>query len=151
MSETNTLDAVKENFYDEHKKRHEMAQTNLLEGYTAYQLSALEEKSGLKRCFFCVSLLMMFLPPLFLGTVYRSVYFGYISSESFSTIASIVGGMVTLVADIMFLPKIIAEYCFNKEEDKYILQLFSHAHQSDKDHDDSKMHARDVLNDILKR
>lgn len=151
MMESNTLKAVKEDFYEEHKKRHEEAQTRLLEGYTGYQLSVLSEKPGLKRCFFGVSLMMLFLPPLFLVAIYRSVYFGYISSDSFTAITSIAGGMVALVADIMFLPKIIAEYCFNKEEDKYILQLFSHAHQSDKDHDDYKKQSHEVMSKLLKK
>ena len=126
-----TLENVEDDFYEKHRKRHEDAQTELLEGYKDYQIEALEQKTKFKRCFFVVSVIMMFIPPLFLVVVYRAIYFGFISPSSFSAIASIGGGLAALVADIMIIPKTIAEYCFNKEEDGNILKLFSNVQQND--------------------
>lgn len=126
-----TLKTVEDDFYEEHRKRHEDAQTELLENYTKYQVSALEQKTKFKRCFFVVSIIMMFIPPILLFSVYRAVYFGYIAPSSFTAVASIGGGLAALVADIMIIPKTIAEYCFNKEEDKYVLKWFSNAQRND--------------------
>lgn len=67
------LSAISEglSFDEQHRHRHEDAQTELLEKYTEYQIQALTQKIQFKRCFFVVSLLLMFVPPLFLFVVYK--------------------------------------------------------------------------------
>ena len=137
-------------FDEQQRQKHEAAQTKLLEEYTDYQIEALRQKMMFKRCFFVVSLIMMFLPPVFLFVVYRSIYFGYISSESYSAIASIAGGLGVLVADIMFLPKTIANYCFNRDEDTNILKLFSNAQSNDRYRDEQENRDSEILKKILK-
>lgn len=136
---TKTLASVAESFYEEHRKRHENAQTELLESYTNYQKNSLEQKIKLKGVFFVVSLIMMFIPPIILVAGYFAVYFGWVSSDSFTAIAAVGGGIVALIADMLTIPRIIAEYCFNKEEDKNIMQLFANAQKHDRKQQKSKL------------
>lgn len=150
--EEKQLTAINEglSFDEQHRHRHEDAQTELLEKYTAYQIEALAQKVKFKRCFFVVSLLLMFVPPLFLFVVYRGIYFGYISADSYSAIASLAGGMGVLVADIMFLPKTIANYCFNKDEDANIMKLFTNVQSNDRYHNEQNSNSIDFLKRVLK-
>jgi len=131
---TKTLRSVAESFYEEHRQRHENAQTELLESYTNYQKNSLEQKIALKRVFFVVSVAMMLIPPFFLLCLYRAIYYGYISSSSLTAMAATGGGMLALIADMITIPRIIAEYCFNKDEDNNIMKLFSNAQENDHKH-----------------
>lgn len=55
--------------------------------------------------------------------------------DSMSIILTIIAYLIELIASIMILPKIIADYLFNKEEDREYMEII---HDLEKYHEDKK-------------
>lgn len=106
------------------RKERERAHSEIVNGYVAYQLNALKSKECYKRVFIIMCIMWFLAPLLFMVVIYRSIYYGYISSQSYTAVAGIVASMVSFVSGIIVLPKTIAEYCFNKSEDSLVLNWF---------------------------
>lgn len=118
-------------FDEEQRQSHEKDHTALISAYREYQVGALEKKNKYKLIFFIVCMLLLLFPIGFVVIVYRAIHFGWLPSDSCATAATIVGAMFGFTVDLVVLPKTVAEYFFNKEEDKNIIQLFANARQHD--------------------
>lgn len=55
-----------------------------------------------------------------------------------------------MVADIMFLPKTIANYCFNKDEDANIMKLFTNVQSNDRYHNEKDSNSLDFWESVIK-
>ena len=138
-------------FDEQHRRQHESDHTALLSQYAAYQVASLKYKNKYKFVFFLVCLILLALPIVFVGIIFRAVYYGWLSTESYSTLAAIITATIGASADIMILPKIMGEYFFNKEEDKNIIELFSNAQKNDQYYDKKEDSRQEILNKIISK
>lgn len=120
--------SVKENEYLEHTKRY----TDLLDTFNKNIKSSNNLKNKLKASFFCfIVLLMMALTILFIYSVIKCFEiikdvnsYRMVSVENIiGPIISIIPSLVTMLTSLVKLPKIIAEYLFNSQEDKDMVSL----------------------------
>lgn len=124
----------KELSFDEaHRRLHEKAHSELLDAYAKYQINSLSSKQAYKTIFFYLCSFLLVLPLLFLILICILIYHGYVDLLSDTTLISIVGTIVTFISNIVILPKIIAEYCFNKQEDAVVATIFTNAQKHDVD------------------
>lgn len=129
MSSDNPQDKKKENTkYDEHTKKY----TDLLDSFITNTKSSNKLKSGLKIAFFIIIVLIMVgLAALFSYSVYKAFnVIMYLNTENnhstesvIGTVASIIPSLATMIVALIKLPKIIAKYLFNPEEDKNMVAI----------------------------
>lgn len=117
--------------FDEQQRRlHEEAHSDLLKGYTKYQLKALKQKARYKKYFFWMCMVLLVTPLVFGGCALCAIENAETRAQyNFAIIAC---QLIAFVSAVAVLPKTIAEYCFNKYEDGTILKLFLNAQRHDK-------------------
>lgn len=129
MSSDNSQDKGKKNTkYDEHTKKY----TDLLDSFIANTKSSNKLKSGLKISFFVIIVLIMAgLTVLFSYSVRKAfnviMYLNSVNNNSTESIigavSSIIPSLATMLVSLIKLPKIIAQYLFNPEEDKNMVAI----------------------------
>jgi len=131
------------------------AMTKLLEEFKEHYVKQIKTKESLKKCFF--GLTMGSLAFVLIGCVVLICYLLPIddSLEAFAgVITALVGGITSLLA----IPKIIADYLFNKNEEQSIKEIFIEIAKADapercnaldaerkKDIDDTRDSLKDAL------
>lgn len=114
------------NMQDTHDK-YTKAYIDILNTYKIQISSSIEEKKKLKEKFFnVIKNVMYWLIFVFIITIIFSIIlFGIMAYKNYDSIAVVTGAIATIISSfstmivsIFKLPKIVAEYLFNKEEDK---------------------------------
>ena len=114
------------NMQDTHDK-YTKAYIDILNTYKVQISSSIEEKKKLKEKFFnVIKNVMYWLIFVFIITIIFSIIlFGIMAYKNYDSIAVVTGAIATIISSfstmivsIFKLPKIVAEYLFNKEEDK---------------------------------
>lgn len=135
-------------FDEQQRQQHERDHTELLKEYTKYQLQTLNSKNDYRSIFFFICLGLLIFPIVFVCVVYRAIFYGWLPDNTYSTIAVIAGGISSFVVNTIVLPRTIAEYFFNKEEDKNIIQMFSNAQKNDQCRNQNGHDRQEILNKI---
>lgn len=108
------------------------AYVNILDTYRTQIDSSVTKKNGLKEYFFtAIKHIMYALTFLFITTIIGSfILFGLMIKFNYQSVSVITGSVsaiissfVTMVLSIFKLPEIIANYLFNKEEDKLMSDI----------------------------
>ena len=136
----NLRESVQEelNFDEQHRRKHEEANSKLIDSYVKYQTSALKYKNYYKFAFVAVCIFMLIIPPIVLIFLMLFVICKTVAFDSYGTIVVFVGDMISFVAAVKYLPQIVAKYCFNRDENNNIQQLFLNVYQHDKDLQDKE-------------
>lgn len=125
IDDLNYSDIQKDLDFDEEQRRlQEKAHSKLIKGYVDYQVKALAKKEWYKGVFIFVCSIVMFLPFFIIGYICYGIQSQIISEQSYATFVGMLGSVISFVSSVIVLPKIVAEYCFNKDEDLHVLQLF---------------------------
>lgn len=127
------IDEIKKTlpFDEQQRRKHEEAHSSLIDGYTDYQLTALKRKTKYKNWFFWVCMAILVVPLLFFLCMI-AFYSSAQSSDIYTIVVLSFGQLVSFVSAVIILPKTIAEYCFNKNEDDSVLKLFLNLKKTDK-------------------
>ena len=126
-------------FNEKHRRKHEQANSNLIDAYVEYQTESLREKSFYKKLLVAVCVLLLFVPVVMYGIIFWLVATGWAVAHSTGIVATIITSSISFIGAIKFLPEIIAKYCFDPEENNHLIQLISNTH-----HHDEEMSKRDT-------
>ena len=119
--------------FDElHRREHEENHSKLIEHYTEYQVCSLSSKLRYKHYFFISCLVLLLIPPVFLFVIGGAIASGYLSATSINVLILLLGDIISFVVSMSIIPKTIAQYCFNKEEDSNVTKLFLNAQKNDR-------------------
>lgn len=133
-----TTDNRSDNVYYEHTKKY----TNLLEVFIQSTKSFNNQKKCLKTWFFMVIVSIMIMMCFIFGyAVYKSLTIIYKLSLSnldsldgiIASVVSIIPPLSTMIISLIKLPKIIADYLFNREEDKNMVAIIEKIQKYDID------------------
>ncbi len=91
-----------------------------LKAYTYDFKNKSTQKITLKKCFFILIMIIFFI--ILLIPVFEIIFFSSHNNIA-SFIVSIIGSFIELFTAFLVLPKIIAEYLFNKEEDNNMVTI----------------------------
>ena len=125
IDDLNYSDIQKDLDFDEEQRRlQEEAHSKLIKGYVDYQVQALGNKERYKLAFIVVCGALLCAPLILLCYICNGIQSQEISEQSYATFVGMLGSVISFVSSVIVLPKIVAEYCFNKDEDLHVLQLF---------------------------
>lgn len=125
IDDLNYSDIQKDLDFDEEQRRlQEKAHSKLIKGYVDYQVKALAKKEWYKLAFIVVCGALLCAPLIILWYICDGIQSQEISEQSYATFVGMLGSVISFVSSVIVLPKIVAEYCFNKDEDLHVLQLF---------------------------
>lgn len=108
------------------------AYVGILDTYKKQISNSVEKKNELKKKFFgTIKIIMHFLTIIFFISIvvslmlfYTMIANNYSSAEIIAgAITTLISSFVTMILSIFKLPEIIAEYLFNKEEDKLMSEI----------------------------
>lgn len=114
------------------------AYVNILNAYKDQISSSVEKRNSLKDQFFkAIKFIMILLTWIFAGTLGISlIVFGIMIWKNYKSVGVITGAITTIISSfstmilsIFKLPKIIADYLFNKEEDKLMSEIIQKIQQ----------------------
>ena len=109
---------------DEHEKLY----TDILIAYTEHLRVSLANKAKYKTCLFWLSFTLLIVFPIQLITVLAQREF-VDAYEWWSVVSPAVLSFLTI---FIVVPKIIAKYLFNSEEEKYMTDIIKHIQEYDK-------------------
>ncbi len=139
MADINSVsDAENSSEYKEHAKKY----TNFLEEYKTYTRNSNNLKNKYKKIFFWIiiailcTLVLLFFASVFIGFA-SFIFIVVLEKESVETIAGIITTVISSFSAVLValfkLPKIIAEYFFNKEEDNSMVKVIEQIQQYDRE------------------
>lgn len=108
------------------------AYTKLVEAYQKYYTKKSEANLGLRPLFMKLSFILLFV--LVGACISVGVVGFFILDDALAVLVSIVSSIASITTSVLVLPKIIAEYLFPKNEDKYLKEII----KIFKDSDDSR-------------
>lgn len=115
------------------KERHEAAYTDILDAYTDNVKKTIKVKQGYKSKVFWLAIVL--LVAVFLLLCGLLIWVG--TTEQEIDIAErcslIVPAMVSFLTVFIVIPKVITEYLFNSEEEKYMSEIIKNIQTYDKD------------------
>ena len=114
--------------FSENKKRHEKSYTNILEGYENNITITLKRKLTYKTIVFWVSIALLCVFPALL---IWSFFFREVSSMKDACI-EILPLLISFLTVYIVIPKVITEYLFNAEEEKYMSDIIKNIQDYDK-------------------
>lgn len=124
-------------------RKHTEKYTEILSNYAAYTKSSNDMKACYKKIFFWAVMGILFaLAAVFLYSVYSAFEVMKALPDTKENIpmeniagaaAAVISSSVTVLAAVLKLPEIIAEYLFNPEEDKGMAQVIGQIQKNDTD------------------
>lgn len=114
------------------KDEHEAAYSQILNAYSTNIQTTLRSKHSYKKCFFCISVSILvltfglfFITPIFFAR-------GWIPENTLNNIPLVVSSTLSFLTIFIVIPKIITNYLFNLEEEKYMYQIIKSIQDYDK-------------------
>lgn len=117
--------------------------TAVVDTYVDYYGRKSESNLSLRKWFFRLSFILLFL--LIAAMITTTVLLGLYSNDAATVITGVVASFAGTVSAILILPKIIGNYLFPHDEDKYIRKLIYNMRMADEFRRRNEMKNKDEL------
>lgn len=116
-------------------KKHNQSFVNLLNNYVVSSDKSQKHKRGMKIAFFVITMVIVIMLILsFVATIFAGLYMRSVKNISIlELLAPLITSFASVITSIIILPKIIAEYLFDKSEDDRLSQIVSNMQNYDKE------------------
>ena len=116
-----------------HLTKHNKEFTELLTCYVDNYKKLWKDKIVLRRRMFYACLILLFLVSAVSGgVIVVATVYAFCGNGSFESIApAVVGAVASLISGFMTIPKIMAQYLYNAEEEKYLADIIGKIQEYD--------------------